>query len=120
MNEGPSSDDLRLDEVAETLNGSAAFVARLIERGVLAQTVYDATTSPTQAPVATATTDAAGHYLVGSLPATAAGYTVEVRDPSGVLANRRWNGQASQTASTSITGTLNGSGFWQAALTSLH
>jgi excisionase family DNA binding protein len=42
MNEGPSSDDLTIDEVAETLNVSAAFVARLIERGVLAQTGSDA------------------------------------------------------------------------------
>lgn len=38
MNEGPSSGDLTIDEVAETLNVSGAFVARLIERGVLAQT----------------------------------------------------------------------------------
>ena len=38
MSEGPSSDDLTIDEVAETLNVSAAFVARLIERGALRQT----------------------------------------------------------------------------------
>lgn len=38
MSEGTSSDDLTIDEVAETLNVSAAFVARLIERGILAQT----------------------------------------------------------------------------------
>ena len=38
MNEGTSSDDLTIDEVVATLNVSAASVARLIERGILAQT----------------------------------------------------------------------------------
>lgn len=38
MNEGSSSDDLTIEEVAETLNVSTAYVSRLIERGALPQT----------------------------------------------------------------------------------